>query len=205
MKFFANLISVILLASACLADSASPYGANLLSDIGNLEINAEQWTLTNNVLSKKSCLYFGDKFLVVKANVVAIPAWYALRCDLINMQKQNDKLPEAGLVFGFVDERNYWSLLVGEDLACPFLKLVHVKEGVTVAETSVPLSFQSDQKGLSIALEVHHGAYVKAYANNSLVLIHKVSDGFPRGRVGLTLQTGMCGFTNATMSGIAKR
>ena len=205
MRIITSFIAGLVLISVCLADPAPPCTTNLLSDIGNLDSKADQWTLSKGVLSKNTPLYHGDKLLVVKSNVVRAPVWYSLRCNLVNIQKQNGALPEAGLLFGYVDEKNYWSLTIDEELSRPILKLVHVKDGKTVTETSVPLTIESDQKEISIALEVHHGLYVKAYTGKSLALTHKVSGGITRGRVGLTLQSGICSFSNAHISGISKR
>lgn len=205
MRIITRLIAGFVLSSVCLADPASPFTTNLLSDIGNLDIKADQWTLSKGVLSKNSPLYHGDMLLIAKKAVVTVPLWYSLGCDLVNIQKQNDKLPVAGLIFGFVDERNYWSLTIDEEFSSPILKLVHTKNGEMVTETSAPLTIKPDEKAIALSLEVHHQIYVKVRANKSLVLTHKVSGGIERGQVGLTLQSGICNFATATISGIAKR
>src|SRR3989344_1134926 len=102
----------IALVLVCFADPSPPQKINLLSDINNLDIKVDQWILSEGVLSKKSPLYYGDKFLVVKEDCIKVPVWYVLRCDVVNIQiqKPNDRFPEAGVVFGFVDEKNYWAL-----------------------------------------------------------------------------------------------
>ena len=187
-------------ALCCFADPASPYGSNLLSDKNNLEIKPDQWTLSQGVLSKNSLLYFGDRFLIVKEEVVKVPAWYSLRCDLVNIAVQNGSLPHAGLVFGFVNETNYTAVLFGEEL-----KVIQVKDGKTLTETSVPVRPRSNRAKAELSVEVRHWEGIEVYVDGSLVLSQKFADGIPQGRVGLTLQSGICAFSNATISGIAKR
>jgi hypothetical protein len=205
MRTAVIFIAGILLMSACFADSAAPYHTNLLSGIDNLDVNIAQWSLSNGILSKNSPLYYGDKFLVVKEDIVKIPVWYFLTCDLVNIRRQNDKLPEAGLLFGFVDDKNYWSLTTGQELSKPIIKLIQMKNGAIVLETTTQLEMEYDQTKIGIAVEVHHQAWVKVYAGNRLLLTHETSGEIAQGRVGLILQSGICDFTNVTISGIAKQ
>lgn len=201
MRLILILFTGMVAASVCVADPAPPYGIDLLSDLGNLDIKAGQWTLSGGILSP---LHPEARFAVVKEGVCKVPVWFSLRCDLVNIQKQNDRLPEAGVLFGFIDEKNYWGLMLGQELSQPVLKLVQVKDGKTMTATSVPLTIKSAEPNIAISVEVHHGRYVKAHANGSLVLTHEVSDGIARGQIGFTLQSGSCGFSNASISGIAK-
>lgn len=204
MKAILVLLAGTVLASVCVADSAAPYGTNLLAKADNLDIRPGSWTLADGILTEKDPVYQGVQFLAVKEGVVKVPVWYSLGCDLVNPRKLSGRPPVCGLLFGFVDDRNYWRLTLGSELALPVLELVQVKDGQTVTRTYCPATMAADQKTLRISMEIHHGLYVKAYANKSLLLTHEVTDGIARGRVGITLQSGICEFSNFSIAGIAK-
>ena len=205
MKTIASFISVgIACVSLCVADPAPPYETDILSDLGNLEVKADQWTLSKGILLPKSPTTRAGSLLLVKAAVVNVPRWYKFECELVEIHKQNGKFPEAGLVFGFIDKRNYWSLILAYELSDPLLKLVQVKDGKTVTETSVPLEIWASGRMVSIGVEVHHGGWVRVLAYNSRIMTHKVPAGIARGGIGLLLEKGSCGFSKARISGIAK-
>jgi len=204
MKRAACLIVGVFLTFICLADPSRPFGTNLLSNVDNLDIKADQWSITNGVLTKNSLLYQGDKLLVVKASVVEVPIWYVLTCSLTNVQKRSGPLPEAGLIFGYVDGKNYWSVTIGGEQTAPMLKLTQVAGGRVVTEKRVPFVMKADQEEVQLRVEVHHQIWVKAYVNNSEELIHNVSGGITQGRIGLALTLGACDFSRVKISGIAK-
>jgi hypothetical protein len=204
MKLTVCLIVGVFLTSMCLADPSRPSETNLLSTINNLDIKADEWSITNGVLTKNFLLYQGDKLLVVKASVVEVPTWYVLTCSLTNVQKRSGVLPEAGLVFGYVDSKNYWSVTIGGKRTVPMLKLIQVAGGRVVTEKSVPFVMNDDQEEVQLRVEVHHQIWVKAYVNNSEKLIHNVAGGITQGRIGLALTSGACDFSRAKISGMAK-
>ena len=205
MKTFAILSTCILLAGTCGADPAPPYGIDILSDIRNLDIDHDQWALANGTLTKKKPGAHADKLLIMKRGVVEVPVWYSLTCEVVDLGKRKNSLPEAGVVFAFVDNRNYWRLVIDQELAQPILRLVQVKDNKIVTDTSVPVELGPEGNAISISVEVHQEAYVKASINRSLALTHRISSKLASGRVGLTLQSGLCGFSSAHLSGIAKR
>jgi hypothetical protein len=194
----------ILLGFTCLADPSLPSETNLLSTINNLDIKADEWSITNGVLAKNSLPDQGDKLLVVKPSVVKVPIWYGLSCGLTNVQMRSGSLPEAGLIFGYVDGKNYWSVTIGGKRTAPMLKLIQVSDGRVVTEKSAPFVMNDDQEEVQLHIQVHHQLWVKVDINKSVVLDHKVSEGIAQGRVGLALTSGACGFSRLTIAGIAK-
>ena len=193
------------MAHTLLADPGPPSRKDLLSNLSNFDIQTNQWSLSKGVLSKNSPGYHGDELLVVKSHVVRISNWYSFGCSLVNVRQQNDKLPTAGLVFGFVNNKNYWSVTIGTELSQPVVILSQVADGKLAFSTSIPGSFSAGLKKTTLRVEVHHQLWVKVYANDSQVLTHKISEEIAKGRIGLALQSGICGFSNVSIAGIAKR
>jgi hypothetical protein len=204
MKLAVGLIAGVFLTFVCLADPSRPFGTNLLSNVDNLAIKAGQWSITNGVLTRNSLPDQGDKLLVVKPSVVEVPIWYVLTCGLTNVQMRSGSLPEAGLIFGYVDGENYWSVTIGGKRTAPMLKLAQVNGGRVVTEKSAPFVINNDQEEVQLRVEVHHEIWVKAYVNKSTEIIHNVSGGITQGRIGLVLTSGACDFSRAKISGIAK-
>jgi hypothetical protein len=198
-------IAGMALVSTLMADSAPPLNADILSNVTNFDIQTNQWTISEGVLSKNSPLYHGDKLMVVKENIVKVAGWYSLRCDLVNIRKQNGKIPSAGLIFGFVDNENYWSVKTGTELSKSVLVLSQTKDGKAVFSTSTPVAFGVDDKQIHLRIEVNHQQWIKVYVNKAQILTHRTSEGITAGRVGLSLQSGFCGFSNVSIAGMAKR
>ncbi len=195
---------VLIRGTMSLADSALPYNTDLLASLNSFDVQTDQWTLMKGVLSKKTPIYHGDPLLIVKEGVVKTPVWYILQCDLVNIEKQNGTLPAAGIVFGYLDKRNFWSLVI-DGTTQTAVKLAHVKDAKTVSETCVPFTMRFEQKEVRISLEIHHPSLIKVRVNESLAMICKSAGEIQQGRLGLSLQTGMCGFSNFRITGVAKK
>ena len=200
------LLCGTLLCVTASADPAPPHDKDLLSDLEDWEITAGQkWVLSKGVLSKTTPTYRGSGLLIVKRKAVAVPAWYCFGCDLVNPKMPSNTLPMAGLVFGYLDDNNYWNVTVGRDMSAPVVKLTQVRNGKLVSSTSVPVPWQPGRQKAQLALEVRHQDYVKVFYDKTNVLTLTTSGGFDRGRVGVSLQSGECSFANVRLAGIAKR
>ena len=200
-----TVLIIFMLISNILADSAPPYGTQLLSDINNWNIPTNYATMAHGILSRNSQFYYNHPFLVLlKDNAVRIPGWYNLSCELIDIERQNEEYPIAGLVFGYVDEKNYWTVTIGRWVTPLSLMLTQVHNGKTIS-TSIPLSTEIKEKKLSLRIEVMHPSQVNVSVNGNTLIRQYNPDEIPVGKIGLTLQKGFCKFTNLTLSGAAKK
>ncbi len=195
----APIISMILMA-----DSSTPRDFRPLTKIEYLDFQPNVWALKDGVLTRLPNSKQKSVFALVKPSAVKVPSWYQVSCLLEHNTAHSDKFQDAGIIFCFVDTKNYWTLRPVILNGNPFLNLTQTKGGVSKLIKQVPFEHFENPESIRIGVEVFENGFIKIIGNRYHLIQLQLDNQVSHGQFGVFSGTSAIKFSELELSGVAK-